>query len=301
MTYQLTHHYHDRIAVAYDGAPLFDYVYAPQVPAFESPRPYFHPLRTLRGDIVTGFRPHDHRWHHGLSMTFAYLSGQNFWGGNTYVHGQGYIPLENSGQQRHGRWDEVTCDPTAGVTLRQAITWHSYEGEAWIDEARRIAVTEVDVAAGRWALDIGMRLRNIRGAALEFGSPTTQGRDKAGYGGLFWRGPRSFIGGLMTLADGRQALMDEGDLIGERAPWLAFTGRHDGVDHESTLLFIDHPDNPRYPTQWFVRAMGFPGASFALTFDELFILQPGEEVNLQYRIVIADGIWPHEQIKAYLA
>ncbi|MFI6290470.1 DUF6807 family protein [Nonomuraea sp. NPDC050790] len=25
--------------------------------------------RTLDGDVVTGYRPHDHRWHKGLQMT----------------------------------------------------------------------------------------------------------------------------------------------------------------------------------------------------------------------------------------
>ncbi len=31
--------------------------------------------------------------------------------------------------------------------------------------------------------------------AIPIGSPTTRGRENAGYGGLFWRGPRSFTGG----------------------------------------------------------------------------------------------------------
>ena len=40
---------------------------------------------------MTGYRPSDHRWHKGLQMTSSHLSGQNFWGGNSYVHGEGYL------------------------------------------------------------------------------------------------------------------------------------------------------------------------------------------------------------------
>ena len=38
-------------------------------------------------------------------------------------------------------------------------------------------------------------MRNVSGRAIPLGSPTTRGRENAGYGGLFWRGPRSFTGG----------------------------------------------------------------------------------------------------------
>ena len=58
---------------------LFRYVYESGVDPAESPKPYFHPLRTLAGEEVTLFRPHDHPWHTGLAMTSANLSGEKFW------------------------------------------------------------------------------------------------------------------------------------------------------------------------------------------------------------------------------
>ena len=73
---QLIHTLDSHMDLVHDDVTLFSYVYRSQVPAYESPRPYFHPLRTRGGKIVSGFRPHDHRWHHGLSMTCAHLSGQ---------------------------------------------------------------------------------------------------------------------------------------------------------------------------------------------------------------------------------
>jgi hypothetical protein len=76
----LTHRLHDSLELHYAGQTLFRYVYEPNDVPLESPRPYFHPLRTLRGNEVTSFRPDDHLWHKGLSMTASNLSGQNFWG-----------------------------------------------------------------------------------------------------------------------------------------------------------------------------------------------------------------------------
>jgi hypothetical protein len=66
---------------------LFRYVCRPVTAPFEGPKPYLHPVRTLAGDVVTAYRPHDHRWHKGIQMTATDVSGQNFWGGVTYVRG----------------------------------------------------------------------------------------------------------------------------------------------------------------------------------------------------------------------
>ena len=57
----------------------------------------------------------------------------------------------------------------------------------------RIDVNVPDPGPGVWTLDMAFELTNVCSEALIFGSPTTQGRPMAGYGGLFWRGPRSFL------------------------------------------------------------------------------------------------------------
>ena len=81
----ITHRHGDRVTVEAAGVQLMSYVYKPDPVAYESRKPYTHPLRTLRGRRVSGYRPADHRWHKGLQMTSSHLSGQNFWGGHTYV------------------------------------------------------------------------------------------------------------------------------------------------------------------------------------------------------------------------
>ena len=118
----LTHHVNEALDLAYGDQPLFRYVYNPVMPATESPKPYFHPLYTLGGNEITCYRPHDHLWHKGLQMTMAHLSGENFWGGGSYVHGQGYVQLPNNGRMEHQAWTEMTLTDSA-LTLQERLAW----------------------------------------------------------------------------------------------------------------------------------------------------------------------------------
>jgi hypothetical protein len=271
---------------------LFRYTYLPDTPAFEGPAPYFHPLRTLAGEVVTGHRPHDHPWHKGLAMTASHLSGQNFWGGVSWVTGEGYQVLPNVGTLRHR--DFATL-PDGAFT--EHIDWITVAGERWIDETRTVAVRDVDPAGGSWTLEFGTELRNVRGAALEFGSPTVFGRELAGYCGFFWRGPRSFAGGDVLASDGQGGAA----MMGKRATWLAFTGRHDETLASSTLLFSDHPSNADHPPYWFVRTETTPVVNPSLAFFEPTELAADDVLRLRYRVVVADGAWDTERIEKHLA
>jgi hypothetical protein len=273
---------------------LFRYVYVPQTAQRESPQPYFHPLQTLAGETISIYRPHDHLWHKGLAMTSAHLSGENFWGGPTYERDRGYVHRENNGSMVHRAWDHLHGAPD-GVDMTERLAWITQAGESWIAEERRISVSEVRPAQGFWRLDLGFTLRNVRGTALTFGSPTTAGRPAAGYGGLFWRGPRSFLRGTILAGGG----LSGPEVMGQAAPWLAYTGRHDGSGRASSIIFLDQPGNPRYPTKWFVRNEPYACASCAFSFEEELTLAPDETLTLQYRVVIADGAWTAERVEEY--
>src|SRR5256714_3868519 len=256
MNMTLVHKLHDYVEVSYRGQPLFRYVYEPATAPGEAPKPYFHPVHTLVGNVVTLARPHDHLWHTGIAMTSAHLSGQNFWGGPTYVRDSGYVWRKDQGRIHHQDWVEMRAEDD-GVHLAESLAWITRAGEVWIAEERRIVVDDVDPAHERWSLDLAFRLANVRQEALVFGSPTTQGRPAAGYGGLFWRGPRSFQHGTILAAEG----LSGPEVMGRAAPWLAFIGAHaavplpdlmgtstrsggarrahDGTVDTSTILFLD--------------------------------------------------------------
>ncbi|GDY33156.1 PmoA family protein [Gandjariella thermophila] len=281
------------LTVAVHGVELFRYTYRPVLPASECPCPYFHPLRSLAGDVVTGHRPHDHRWHKGLAMTATHLSGQNFWGGGTYTPGapgNGYVDLPNVGRLEHTGFAEFA--PGGRPEFTEHVDWVTAGGQRWIEEVRRFAVRDVDPTDGSWALEFATELRNVRGAALEFGSPTVFGRELAGYCGFFWRGPRSFTGGTVIAADGGGGP----EMMGRRAGWLAYVGTHDEVDRSATLLFLAGGE----PPHWFVRTTPYPGVNPSLAFSSARELPAGETLRLRYRMVVADAAWDRDRLSRYV-
>jgi hypothetical protein len=303
MSIRVSHVHGEHIAVeAANGTEILRYVYRPDPEAFEAQKPYAHPVRTLAGNTVTGYRPNDHRWHKGLQMTASHLSGQNFWGGNCYVHGQGYLPLpERVGSMRHDGFPVLTVDDDR-LTFTEELTWVENGGTEWAREVRGITVHSVDEESGSWALDWSIRLTNTRDEPLAFGSPTTAGREMAGYTGLQWRGPRDFTGGTVFAPDTEA---DADKLMGSQSPWLAFTTEHDDVDAHSTLVFAHAPENldanrAIHESHWFVRSEPFPTVAYSWAFFEAFELPPGESFEYRYRLVVADGAWDTERVGDHL-
>ncbi|WP_020671101.1 PmoA family protein [Amycolatopsis nigrescens] len=294
----VTHRHGERVGVAAAGTELMSYVYAPDPVAYESRKPYAHPLRTLAGRRVSGYRPHDHRWHKGLQLAASHLSGQNFWGGHSYVPGNWYQDLPwLIGSMRHDCFEQFDVTPHS-LGLGERLTWLANDGEPWADELRDLVVHSVEPDEGAWALDWSIELTNTRDVPLEFGSPAAAGRELAGYTGLCWRGPRDFGGGEVLAPDGRGGE----EMMGGQSPWLAFVGEHDEIDAHSTLIFAHAPENERsiHESHWFVRSHGTPMVAFSWAFFEEFELAPGESFGYRYRVVIADGAWDRDRISRYL-
>ena len=276
------------VQIAHHGRNLVTYVYAPDDVQLESPRPYFHPLYTLGGDLISLFRPHDHVWHKGIAWSLPNVGPYNFWGGPNYVHGQGYVQLANNGSMDHQRFTALEVSDDRAV-MSHELLWHAQPaagqevGAEIVREARSLAVT---VPTGdAWVLTFSSAITNVSGERLDIGSPTTKGRENAGYGGLFWRGPRSFTGGTI-LAPGYAG----GEQIrGTRAEWMGFTGQQDGTASHSTLVMVDDTANPAHPPQWFMRSELFAGVNPAPFFSEEVPFGLGQTLQFRYAVVIADG------------
>ncbi|WP_405401452.1 PmoA family protein [Streptomyces sp. NBC_01104] len=298
---KLTHVHGERIDVSQDGTRLLSYVYAPEAP-FEAPKPYLHPLATLSGAVVTDYRPNDHRWHKGLQITASHLSGQNLWGGNSYVHGEGYRALPGRvGSMTHDGFDDVRAEDGQAV-IAERLTWRNHDGDPWAGETRRIEAAVTDPASGCWHLTVSTAITNLRDEELRFGSPTTAGREMAGYTGLFWRGPRAFRGGNILTAGAEGP-----DAMGTQSPWLGFTGELDGVDGHATLVFAHAPENDHtgeganHPAHWFVRNDPFAAVAPSWAFYDELVLPPGDTLTRRYRVVVADGRLGRADIVKYLA
>jgi hypothetical protein len=273
----------DSVAGTWQETELFRYVSQPADPELESPRPYLHPVRTLAGDEVSLYRPHDHVWHKGIAWSLCEVGGMNFWGGPSYRRDRGYVQLDNNGRMRHDRFGEIGVRD-GSLCIAEELTWIAGSGEAWIAEQRSLTATvRPDLAA--WRLSFTTRMSNISGHPIPIGSPTTQGRDNAGYSGLFWRGPRSFSGGSVVTPAGPASE----EIMGSRAPWLGYVGRHDGHGRVSTLLFADNPANFCYPCEWFVRTGSYACVCPAPFFSTEYHLADDAALALTFDIVVADG------------
>ena len=257
-------------------AVLAEYVYEPIEPQLESPRPYLQ-LRTRDGRDVTAYRPEDHVWHKGLSLALPVVGKHNFWGGPTYVHGEGYVQLVNNGAQVHTSFEasDTPIAESAGGIARfdERLDWITEQGETLLRETRTI--TARPVADDAWALTWRSALRNESTDAVAFGSPTTKGRENAGYAGIFWRGPVEFTGGAIIGPDG-----EVGDTArGEPGPWLAYVA----PDESAGVLVLDASETE---SPWFARSEEYAGLNPAPFFFEESSLAPGDTLVLAAAFVI---------------
>lgn len=252
------------------GRPVGRYVTRPELPARLSPRPYLHPVTTLAGTAVTELSPADHTHHLGVGVAVPDVEGHNFWGGRTYVRGQGPTELDNHGAQRHGSFQ--LRDPDGFV---EELRWVA-AGAELLRERRTVAATELTDTA--WALDFTFSLTNVTSGPLSIGSPATNGRPGAAYGGFFWRARKEAGAPQVFTAD------TEGEAAahGERADWLALAGAG------WTLVFAGATDTTRRDP-WFVRTGEYPGVGSSLASAERLPIPPGETAVRRVVTVVADG------------
>jgi hypothetical protein len=261
---------HDTPVLRVAGRPVARYVTRPELPDRLSPRPYLHPVTTLSGTAVTELSPVDHTHHLGVGVAVPDVEGHNFWGGRTYVRDQGPTELDNHGAQRHSAFQ--LRDPDGFV---EELRWVA-SGAELLRERRTVAATELTDTA--WALDFTFSLTNVTPDPLSIGSPATNGRPGAAYGGFFWRA-RKEAGTPDVFTAGREG---EAAVHGTRADWLALAGTG------WTLVFAGATDRTRQDP-WFVRTAEYPGVGASLASDERLPIPPGDTVVRRIVTVVADG------------
>lgn len=279
----LIHTVGSQVSVTWRDKPLMSYTYVATDAQFESPRPYVHPIYTLGGNLVSLLRPHDHVWHKGIAWSLPNFGADNFWGGVTYRREGGYQQLPNNGSMRHDAIIDVSVDENR-ATFEADLVWKTESGADLVTERRRLTAQIADVPDA-WVLRWDTTMTNVSGASINIGSPTTEGRDNAGYGGLFWRGPRSFTDGALFSPDGPGGE----ELRGTRHPWLGLTGQHDGAGGFSSIVIVDHTENLRHPPEWFARSENFGCLNPAPFFSEEYDFEAGATLAFSYAVVIADG------------
>ncbi|SFO72629.1 Methane oxygenase PmoA [Geodermatophilus dictyosporus] len=236
-----------------------------------APRPYLHPVTTLGGVPVSDALPADHPWHLGVSVGIPDVGGANLWGGPTYLRDRGYTARAD-----HGRVESAGFSARSQGGLDEALHWLGPDGRLLLGEHRRVRARPV---AGGWELGFTTVLTNATGGELALGSPATNGRPGAGYGGFSWRLPPAGEPHVRTPdAEGEEAVH------GSPAAWLAWTDRAAGC----TVVLAGADDATR-ADPWFVRVADYPGLGSSLAARHPLRLPPGGTVRRAFRALVADG------------
>jgi len=262
------------------GRTVATYVDGADLDPVLAPRPHLHPVRTLGGRVVSDAVPADHRWHLGVGVAVQDVDGGNFWGGRTYLRGSGYTWREDHGRIAHDGFDSRDA---SGFTER--LRWVAAGGEVVLHERRTVVARRwVDSASDGWELELVTELGNATPRTVRLGSPATNGRTGAGYGGLFWRLPPA------TEPDVRAGGTD-GEAAGEDAvhglvaPWVTWTER--GPDPFTLALVGTDPATAADP--WFVRVGGYPGIGSQLAAVDPVPVPSRGTVSRGWCVLVADG------------
>jgi predicted dehydrogenase len=241
-----------------------------------SPRPVLHPVRTLAGVVLTARHPADHDWHNGVGMAIPDVNGTSFWGGRTYVHGKGYVLLDNHGEIV-GETPDVDAD---GFTQR--LNWIGHDGSVQLREQRSVSWAAMNEQT--WKLIFESTLR--ADGAVTLNSPGSKGRPRGGYGGFFWRFPACENVEVFTAT-----ARGEVDVLGRVAPWAAWSADFTAGPGQSgpATIVIAGAEAAAAGEPWFVRVREYPGLGSALAWDRPVSLQPGDALNRRFDIAIADG------------
>ena len=245
------------------------------LPLVHSPRPYIHPIHTPSGIVVTDLAPADHPWHAGLSLAVADVGGDNLWGGNTFVAGQGYVLRDDHGRMAVSGPIELASRGDAHFDVQ----WRNRFGDPIISERRTIGGSATAQPAA-WTLTAHSELTNLMPSPVAFGSPGTRGRSDAGYGGWTLRlAPR--LRGCAVLTSTAPTVGVGETAMGQAAEWVCYRGN--GV----TVVMVDE-STPR-ANPWYVRAEAFPAVGPAPFFRDVVELAPGATMNLGVAVIVADG------------
>ncbi|QDV68137.1 hypothetical protein Poly24_18450 [Rosistilla carotiformis] len=243
------------------------------------PRPFFYPLLGPSGTSLTrmghpGAANHDH--HRSVWFAFNDVDGFTFWadGKGTSIRQKDWYAYEDGD-------DHAIMSSTCG--------WLDPEGNELMQHDLVAAL--IPGTAGQYALELQAEFRPGEDRdAVQLG--------KTNFGFLAVRVAKTlsthFGGGQLSSSEGG---VGEPEIFGKPARWVDYSGPVAvGSGSQRTtqiegITYFDHPDNPRYPTHWHVRADGWMGASFGM--HEALEITTAKPLRLRYLLFIHSG--PYDQ------
>jgi hypothetical protein len=290
------------IHISINGIPFTDFVYTDTME-----KPFLYPIYAPDGETITrGFpwnpQPHDpkdHPHHIGLWLNYENVNGLDFWN-NSYAiapekkHLYGWIRTQKILEMKSGTAGKLVylanwTDQQKNVLMQEKTTYlfHVIDHQSVIDRTTELtAVQDIrfpDVKDGM----LGLRV------AHELELPVLKTKEYKDDKGNITKVPAvkdaTVTGNYITSAGktGNEAW-------GTRGNWCMLYGKKGG--DAISILIVDHPKNPGYPTYWHARDYGLFAANplgqkvFSNGKEELKLTVPkGQHISFRYRVVIASG------------
>lgn len=242
-----------QVSLMIDGVEKVRWHYGSQYP-----RPFFFPLNGPSGESLTrmghpGAPDHDHH--------------QSIWFANNKVNGLNFWANDSDAQVRQKQWLCYQDGPDQ-ATMVVLLGWYAPDGTEVMEQELVATLLPITATAAdgpdEHALELQFTLRpSAEGAAVEL--------EQTNFGFLAVRVAKSisasFGGGKLSNSEGG---VGEQECFAKPAKWMDYSGPlavGQGADRKNVnegITFFDHPQNPRFPTHWYVRQDGWMGAAYGL-------------------------------------
>jgi len=250
------------------------------MPESKEGKPYFHPL-AIPGtdDVFTSFRPPDHNWHLGFWFSWKFINGCNFWEPDT--NGLTRVVSQT-----------VTPGGDKSLTVEAALAYLA-KGTEVVREKRTVRVTTQP--DGDYSFDWDSTFTAVGGDAVF--STTPSKKDKSGtrwatggYAGLMLRFADSpGFSYAFSNPEGKTDVMT----CGERSARIEVVATAAASGAKARITIADNPENPRYPTPWFVRhsptehkGRGYYLVGPSMIFHEPLTVKAGESARFRYTVTV---------------
>lgn len=229
---------------------------------------YIQPLYGVDGDVLTEDFPADHYHHRGVFWAWPKCE----------VDGKALdVWLSAAAKQVFERWLRKDVGADRAVVSLNNVWKLTGDPEPKLRETITFTVYPVE-GDGR-AIDFSLSFANLCPKPINF-----LGAAGKGYGGFCVRMDAQRKDPVITIAQGPL----KEDALRAETPWADFSSRATPGGGYSGIAIFQHPKNPGYPhSGWILRYYGLFGAAWPHL--ETFALQPGQSLDLRYRLYLHRG------------
>lgn len=251
---------------------------------------YIHPLWSPGGERLTRIQPPDH-WHH-----------YGIWNPWTRTHFGDYKVdfwnlADKQGTVRFAEYlEKIEEEDLAGFLVRQEHIYYKEDGSEGVAMNETWKVTVKNLEGPAYMVDLLTTLSTplVSGITLE--------QYRYG-GGLGYRGTEKWYPGNASVLTSEGKNWSEADAT--HARWVILEGESGVPEGRSGILFLSHPGNRSHPEPMRMWPPNSNGGKENMFFEfcpirhQEWVLEPGKEYTLKYRMIVFDGAITPETAEKY--